>query len=131
MKLQGRILSFDKVNLNRDMFSKDCELTIPEKVPLTWGFDRARPIGIAEVTIDDEGLIATTETFSDDQLGVKDIREILTDDQIGAGGYYTNVKRHEENGVIVIDEARLSAVGLVLVPVREEYLLKLVEEKEE
>lgn len=131
MKLQGRILSFEKVNLNRDIFYKDCKLTIPEKVPLTWDFNLYKPIGIAEVTVDNEGLIATAETFSNEELGVTDIRGILTDDQIGAGGHYTGVKRHEENGVIVIDEARLAAVGLVLAPVREEYLLKLVEEKEE
>ena len=131
MKLQGRILLFDKVNLNRDIFPKDCKLTIPEKVPLTWDFNRTRPIGIAEVTVDDEGLIATAETFSNEELGVKDIREVLTDEKIGAGGYYTGVKKHEENGVIIIDEARLAAVGLVLAPVREEYLLKLVEEEKE
>lgn len=131
MKLQGRILLFDKVNLNRDIFPKDCKLTIPEKVPLTWNFDRNRPIGVAEVTSDDIGLVATAETFSNEQIGVNDIRDVLTDDKIGAGGYYTGVKKHEENGVIIIDEARLAAVGLVLEPVREEYSMELVKEEEE
>lgn len=131
MELQGRILLFDKVNLNRDIFPKDCKLTIPEKVPLTWNFDRNRPIGVAEVTSDDIGLVATAETFSNEQIGVNDIRDVLTDDKIGAGGYYTGVKKHEENGVIIIDEARLAAVGLVLEPVREEYSMELVKEEEE
>lgn len=125
MKLQGRILLFDKVNLNRDIFPKDCKLTIPEKVPLTWNFDRNGPIGVAEVTSDDIGLVATAETFSND------IRDVLTDSKIGAGGYYTGVKKHEENGVIIIDEARLAAVGLVLEPVREEYSMELVKEEKE
>lgn len=131
MKLQGRILLFDKVNLNRDIFPKDCKLTIPEKVPLTWNFDRNGPIGVAEVTSDDIGLVATAETFSNEQIGVNDIRDVLTDSKIGAGGYYTGVKKHEENGVIIIDEARLAAVGLVLEPVREEYSMELVKEEEE
>ena len=131
MKLQGRILLFDKINLNRDIFPKDCKLTIPEKVPLTWNFDRNGPIGVAEVTSDDIGLVATAETFSNEQIGVNDIRDVLTDGKIGAGGYYTGVKKREENGVIIIDEARLAAVGLTLAPVREEYSMELVEEKEE
>ena len=131
MKLQGRILLFDKINLNRDIFPKDCKLTIPEKVPLTWNFDRNGPIGVAEVTSDDIGLVATAETFSNEQIGVNDIRDVLTDGKIGAGGYYTGVKKREENDVIIIDEARLAAVGLTLAPVREEYSMELVEEKEE
>ena len=128
MKLEGRILLFDTVNLNKDIFPKDCKITIPEKLPLTWQFDQRKPIGFAEVSKDDKGLVATAETFPDDYIGVKDIREILTDGKIGAGGYYNKVKRHNEGNLTVIDEATLRAIGLVLAPVREEYSFEIIEE---
>ena len=40
MKLQGRILLFDEVNLTGDIFYASCNITIPEKVPLTWDFKK-------------------------------------------------------------------------------------------
>lgn len=128
MRLKGRILLFDEVNRNMDIFREDCKITIPERIPLTWNLDRTRPIGTAEITRDDKGLIVTAETFSDDFIGVYDIREIFTDGKFGAGGYYNKVKKHNEGNLIVIEEANIVTVGLVLAPVREEYYFEIVEE---
>ena len=127
MKLEGRILLFDTVNINKDIFPKTCKIDIPEKVPLTWDFQHEKAIGFAEVTKDKRGLIAKAEIFPNELIGIKDIRDVLMDGKIGAGGFYNKVKMHNEGNLIIIDEAALRAVALVLEPVREEYSFEIVE----
>ena len=126
--LEGRILLFDTVNESRDIFTKDCKIDIPEKVPLTWDFNHEKVIGFANVTKDNKGLVARAETFSNEIIGVEDLRSIFEDGKIGAGGYYTNVKKHSDGSFIVVDEAKLREVALVLAPVNEEYLFKIAKE---
>ena len=112
MKLQGRILLFDEVNLNKDIFPTSCNITIPEKIPLTWDFKQDQVIGFAKATIDDIGITFIAETFSNDMIGV--------------GGSYTNVKDHEDRNFRIIDEARLCQIALVPDPVRKEYYCEIV-----
>ena len=131
MILEGRILLFDTVSKNGDIFSKDCKIDIPEKVPLTWNFNQEQIIGFANVTKDDKGLVARAETFSNEKIWVEDLSSIFKDGKIGAGGYYTNVKMHINRSPIVVYEAKLSEVALVLDPVNEEYSFKIVEEKDD
>ena len=128
MKLQGRILLFDEVNLNNDIFSASCNITIPEKVPLTLNFNRDQVIGFAKATIDDIGITFIAETFSNDMIGVDDLRSIFENGKIGVGGFYTNIRYHEDGNFKIIDEARLYEIALVLDPVRKEYYCKIMEE---
>ena len=128
IKLEGRILLFDTVNKNRDIFSKDCKIDIPEKVPLTWDFNHGQVIGFANVIKDDKGLIAKAETFSNKIIGVEDLSSIFEDGKFGAGGFYTNVKKHNDGSFIVVDEAKLREVALVLAPVNKEYYFEIVKE---
>ena len=128
MILEGRILLFNDVSKNGDIFSKDCKIDIPEKVPLTWNFNNEKVIGFANVTKDDKGLIAKAETFSNEMIGVEDLSSIFKDGKIGAGGHYTNVKMHNNRSSIVVYEAKLSEVALVLNPVNEEYSFEIVKE---
>ena len=129
MILEGRILLFDTVNKNRDIFSKDCEIDIPEKVPLTWNFNHEQVIDFAEVTQDNKGLVAGAETFSNEMIGVGDLNSVFEDGKIGAGGFYTNVKKHSDGSFIVVDESKLREVALVLAPVNDEYSFEIVREK--
>ena len=131
MILEGRILLFNTVSKNGDIFSKDCKIDIPEKVPLTWNFNPEKVIGFANVTKDDKGLIAKAETFSNEMIGVEDLSSIFKDGKFGAGGFYTNVKMHNNGSSIVVYKAKLSEVALVSDPVNEEYSFEIVEEKEE
>ena len=62
MKLKGRLLLFDTINIDNDVFPKDCKISIPEKIPLTYKFSHDKVIGFAEVTRDDIGLVVTAET---------------------------------------------------------------------
>ena len=126
MKLQGRILLFDEVNLNKDIFSASCNITIPEKVPLTFDFKHDKIIGFAKATIDDIGITFISGTLSNDIIGVDDLRSILENGKIGVGGFYTNIKYHEDRNFIIIDKARLCEIALVPDPVRKEYYCKIV-----
>lgn len=127
MKLQGRILLFDEVNLNKDIFSASCNITIPEKVPLTLDFKHDKIIGSAKATIDDIGITFISETLSNDMIGVDDLRSILENEKIGVGGFYNNIKYHEDRNFKIIDKARLCEIALVLAPVRKEYYCKIVD----
>ena len=127
MKLQGRILLFDEVNLNNDIFSASCNITIPEKVPLTWDFKQDKVIGFANATIDDIGITFIAETFSNDMIGVDDLRSIFENGKIGVGGFYANVKYHEDGNFKIIDEARLFEIALVPCPVRKEYYCEIMD----
>ena len=128
MKLQGRILLFDEVNLNKDIFSASCDITIPEKVPLTLDFKHDQVIGFAKATIDDIGITFISEILSNDMIGVDDLRSIFENGKIGVGGFYNNIKYHEDRNFIIIDKARLCEIALVPDPVRKEYYCKIVDE---
>ena len=128
MKLQGRILLFDEVNLNKDIFSASCNITIPEKVPLTLDFKHDKIVGSAKATIDDIGITFIADTLSNDMIGVDDLRSIFENGKIGVGGFYTNVKYHEDGNFKIIDEARLCQIALVPDPVRKEYYCEIVDE---
>lgn len=73
------------------------------------------------------GIYATAETFSNEYINVKDIRDILTDGKIGVGGYYKLGETHYEGKLLIIDEATLVEIGLTLAPVRDEYYFKIME----
>ena len=118
---------FDEVNLNKDIFSASCDITIPEKVPLTFNFKHDKIIGFAKATIDDIGITFISGTLSNDMIGVDDLRSILKNGKIGVGGFYTNIKYHEDGNFKIIDEARLCEIALVPDPVRKEYYCKIVD----
>ena len=131
MILEGRILLFDTDDKNRNRFSKDCKIDIPEKVPLTWNFNHEKVIGFAKAIKDDKGLVAKVETFSNEMIGVENLNSIFEDGKFGAGGFYTNIKKHNDGSFIVIDEAKLCEVALVLAPVNEKYSFEIVREEKE
>ena len=131
MILEGRILLFDTVDKNRNRFSKDCKIDIPEKVPLTWNFNHKKVIGFAKAIKDNKGLVAKVETFSNEMIGVENLNSIFEDGKFGAGGFYTNIKKHNDGSFIVIDEAKLCEVALVLAPVNEKYSFEIVREEKE
>ena len=128
MKLHGRILLFDEANLNNNIFCASCNITIPEKVPLTLNFNREQVIGFAKATIDDIGITFIAETLSNEMIGVADLRSKFENGKIGVGGYYANIKYHEDRNFRIIDEASLWQIALVPDPVRTEYYCEIVDE---
>lgn len=128
MKLKGRILLFDEVNLTDYIFSASCNITIPEKVPLTLNFNCDPVIGFAKATIDDIGITFIAETLSNEMIGVDNLRSKFENGKIGVGGYYNNIKDHEDRNFRIIDEARLCEIAITLAPVRKEYYCEIVDE---
>lgn len=115
MNLTGRLLIFDKKDLNGTIFSKDCEITIPGKCPVLMEFKRDNPgdlIGSATVKKDDIGLTCDLDLF---KFEPETMRSVFNDD-IFIGGFYTGVEKHEEDGVDIIDKMTLQAVSLTLFP---------------
>ena len=128
MKLHGRILLFNEVNLTNDIFYASCNITIPEKVPLTLNFNREQVIGFAKATIDDIGITFIAETLSNEMIGVDDLRSKFENGKIGVGGFYNNIKYHKDRNFRIIDKARLCEIALVPDPVRKEYYCEIVDE---
>lgn len=129
MILEGRVLLFDSVNINGDIFPKGCEIDSPGKVPLFWNFQFGKCIGNCEVIKDEKGLIAKAVTFSDSIVD-NTLKDILSDGRIGVGGYFNGVKMHRDNILIIVEKAILKSVSLTLEPVNEEYYLKVLKEEE-
>ena len=108
-------------------FSASCNITIPEKVPLTLNFNRDQVIGFAKATIDDIGITFIAEILSNEMIGVDDLRSKFENGKIGVGGYYNNIKYHDDRNFRIIDEARLCEIALVPDPVRKEYYCEIVD----
>lgn len=128
IKLEGRLLSFGTINKNLDVFDKTCDIDISEKIPLCWNFEHMTPIGVAEVSRDDKGLICKAEIFPNVSNNI-DINDILSDGKIGVGGFYTNIKKHEYKNLTIIDAAVLKEVSLTLAPVSDDYYLEIIKEE--
>lgn len=131
VKMKGRVLVTNKVSKNKTMFTENCKITYPEKLPIAYRFDFFKPdmvVGQASVSEDDRGLIC------DACINNKDFIDFVTKlgGEIPIGGYFTRVKKREkENGVVIIDEARLTGIGITLAPADDECKMIFVEESEE
>lgn len=102
---EGRLLKVGTEDKVRRKFVDDCKLEFAEKIPVCYNFDFTSPVlGHADVSRDEDGLLC--------KLTLSDINA-FSDDEYFVGGYYDRVKRHIENGVIIIDSARLVSVSIV------------------
>lgn len=105
------LLIFDKVDKNGNLFHKDMEIKIPEKVPVLSDSGRAnRPdcvIGNASVIRNETVLEADVMFTSEEIEGT--VKDLIHDQKLYIAGYYTLVKSHEEDGIRVIDSMRLAS----------------------
>lgn len=105
------LLIFDKVDKNGNLFPKDMEIKLPEKVPVLSDAGRAnRPncvIGNASVKRNETVLEADAIFTSEEIEGT--IKDLIHDRKLYIAGYYTSVKFHEEDGIRVIDSMRLAS----------------------
>lgn len=60
-----------------------------------------------------------------------EVKTLLEQEKIGAGGYYSCVKFHNENGVKVIDKCKLQYVSMTLEPADEYCSFEIVRENKE
>ena len=130
MKLTGRLLLFDKKDLNGHIFSKDAEITIPGKCPVLMEFRHEEPsdcIGSATVKKDDIGLTCDIDLL---RFEPETMRSVFNDN-IYIGGFYTGVEKHEQDGIQIIDKMNLRAVSLTLLPADNELKAVIVDEEGE
>lgn len=130
IKMQGRLLTFDRVDKCNILFPKDCKITHPEMLPILFNFDRSdvsTVLGNASITRDDSGLIVYAIIYDED------IIKLLPEfnNKFPIGGFYTRLKDHIHNNIRSIDECTLSAVSVTLSPASDEYEMVLIEESEE
>ena len=113
LTLTGPMLEFGVPSMNGFLIPKECELTIPEKMPVAWNYEFNKPemvIGTAEVTILEDRIEAT----------VKSTNDILNDfmraeKKILCGGFWHHVKGHrKENGILKVESVRLGGLGVYL-----------------
>lgn len=120
IKMEGRLLLFDKPSMNGILFPKDCEITFPEKVPVVYEFQFDKPgavIGNAIVTKDEKGLLCDVELTNFD----RDVLRNYFFDKLFVGGYYHKVKlrlpeKRFTDGVTIVDKATLAAISTTLTP---------------
>lgn len=107
VKMVGRLLNLGTIDSCGRKFAEDCKITFPNKVPVCWNFDRVDPrsvIGDANIFRDDKGLACEVNLTTD----------LLTEDEYYVGGYYTNVIKHDENSICIIDACTLRFMSIVL-----------------
>lgn len=103
IKLKGRLLNLDSVDVCNRKFAKDCRISFPDKIPVLYDFQRhASPIGNAEIFKDDHGLDCEVTLYDKNLI-----------DECYVGGYYTNVKTHTEGSMRVIDSCKLVSMSIV------------------
>ena len=121
LTLAGTILEYGVPSMNGFVIPKECELTIPEKMPVAWNYEFNKPemvIGAAEVTVLEDCIevtvTSTNDTFNDFMRAEK---------KILCGGYWHHVKGHrKENGILKVESARLGGLGVYLDGDRNLYL---------
>ena len=107
------MLEFGIPSMNGFVIPKECELTIPEKIPVAWDYKFNKPemaIGSAEVTIMEDRIevtvTSTHKAFNDFMRAEK---------KILCGGFWHHVKGHrKENGILKVESARLGGLGVYL-----------------
>lgn len=109
IKMEGRLLNLGTVDSCGRKFAEDCKITFPNKVPVCWNFNQSDPrfvIGDANVFRDDKGLACKVNLTTD----------LLTEDEYYVGGYYTNVKKHNDKSICIIDACTLRSMSIVTGP---------------
>ena len=94
IKLEGRLLNLDSVDICGRKWAKDCKISFPDKVPVLDNFNYDRPpLGSAEIIKDDCGLSCKV-TLPD---------EFRIQDEYYVGGCYWISESHMEASTEVID----------------------------
>ena len=132
MKIEGRLLNFDTEILGDHKFSKDCKISIPDKLPLVYDFDFKNLdslLGFVTVTRDEKGLSVSGEFQKHKYFTDSELKDLLKGK--GIGGYFNRVKTHNEDGLMIIDECSLKACSITNSPVSKEYTFELKEENDD
>lgn len=130
MEIKGRLLLFNELNSDGSLFTKDCNITIPEKMPLVWNFKLHDPdniLGNAVVKRDEEGLILTGEIINQNFINLLNNEGIKG---LGIGGFYNQLKYDETEYVKhIITSCNLILSSIVTAPVNPKYTFEIIEKE--
>lgn len=125
IKIKGKFLSFDKVNSDGSVISKDCKINYPEKVPIIYDFEQTiqNVLGNAKVIKEEDGL------YFDGELIDQDITKVIQKESsnLGVGGFYNNVKRDKNEKVIGMN---IYYISITPGPVSPDYKFEVIESEE-
>lgn len=129
MKIKGKIAIFDKILPSGDMFCKDTEINIPEKVLLSYDFASvATAIGTAEVKKTDTGL----EVIGNIPYYHGELIRYFSEN-CGLGGLYYNTVFSDYIDTDTISyrkvrKADLAMVSIVSNPLSPDYKFEIIED---
>ena len=111
MMLEGILLEFGSTSMNKFIIPKECDITIPEYIPVVWNYNFGCPeyvIGNAEVEVLEDRIKVTVK--SSNVL----FNEIMKDrKRILCGGFWNSITSHfDENGVRIVEKANLKGIGV-------------------
>lgn len=133
MKIKGRLLEFEKILMHSHYFPRKCEIEYPEKLPLLFDFSQqGKPLGIASVERDNDGLIMTANIYP----GAEEIIKAFKD-EVGIGGFYKNLKTGVmtlrcADGIAVlkrIDKCQLAYISLTPSPIDPSFKYDIIYEE--
>ena len=105
IKYEGKLLKLGSIDKCGRMWSKDCKISFPEKVPILYNFCyNVPPLGFAEIYRDEDGL-GCKISFIDFPFSL--------DEELHIGGFYGVVEKHEEDSIHVITSCRLISVSII------------------
>ena len=86
VKIEGRLLKLGTADICGRMFSKDCKISFPNKVPITINFknDPDKIVGHGEIIKDDKGLkvLATLESHDEQSMHIIDKCKLVSMDLV-------------------------------------------------
>lgn len=118
---EGMVMQYDSIDICNRVFCKSAKVTFPKTVLIIDKFDPSTcaVIGVADLTLIDSGIKCCCTMNTE-----------LPDDAYFVGGYYDHVKFHEEDGITVIDSARLLRVSILSERLAADKNLKIERRKE-
>lgn len=133
IKMHGTILELGTLDMGKLTFSKDCEITYPEKVPIKDGFEgykaEVHDIGIGVISKDGDRFVIDAEIY-DEYVDIIDKYENICDGHVPVGGFYIQIESDKEHVVRIINKAYLKYIACTIQSANEELYLTRVSQKE-
>lgn len=116
IKVKANLLRFDTIDRIGIKFPKDCEINIPESIPITDSNQRQQ-IGLVTFTERNDSFIkikGIIYSYSD-SVYENELISLIKNQEIYVGGYYhinKESKEHEDCGTRIMESLNLMSVGL-------------------
>lgn len=104
IKFSGKVLKFDSIDTYGMKFSKDCTITVSDKVPVFFDYNNDSMIGYADISKVEDGLNCEVSLFN---------KDVYVFDDYYVGGYYTDIKSHREGDITVIDSGKMISMSII------------------